>query len=125
MDMEGEGDGLGPNVLIVPWSGRATLEWTLGVVICENTAVAKQTVLSLLFTCSAAARWDSPKVTPALLIGTLYMVGLNVTIYTSGPLLSIVAVLSVEEGKRWLAWFGEKETCLRCGWRVHWACLGE
>jgi hypothetical protein len=78
-------------------------------VICENTALAKQTVLSLLFTCSAAARWDSPKVAPALLIGTLYIVGLNVTIYTSGPLLFIVAILSIEEGKKRLAWVQVKE----------------
>ena len=58
---------------------------------------------------------------PSLLVGVLSRVGLNVTRDASEPLLVIVAVhLLKYKGKSLLAWFGERETCLRCGWRVHW-----
>ena len=46
---------------------------------------------------------------PALLLGILYRVGLNVTLYADGSLLFIVALLFLEErGRKWLALFRGK-----------------
>jgi len=54
------------------------------------SSLVKQTTWGLLFTYPSVVRWESLKMPPALLVGILMTVRLNVTVHSNEPLLSLV-----------------------------------